>query len=167
MAGDEQPFAVAYRTITPVDSRTGPGTAARPITELPFRERYGRRPGIPPYQGNGCSIASRGHWGAISPLALHLMGPPRVEVDGGLLEVDTRMAIALLAYLSVTAQPQSRDDLATLLWPEYDQVNARANLRRTLSALKRGLSGRWVIGERERIRLLRGALRRRSNRPTA
>lgn len=88
-------------------------------------------------------------------LRLSLLGPPRIEVDGKLLEVDTRMAIALLAYLAISNQPQSRDDLATLLWPEYDQANARANLRRTLSALRRGLGGRWVTGERERIHLER------------
>jgi len=56
----------------------------------------------------------------MSRLALFLLGPPRIERDGVLINVDTRKAIALLAYLAVTHQRHSRDVLASLLWPEYD-----------------------------------------------
>ena len=58
----------------------------------------------------------------MSELALFLMGSPRIERDGIVLNVDTRKATALIAYLAVTKQPQSRDSLAALLWPEYDQT---------------------------------------------
>jgi len=75
----------------------------------------------------------------MSRLALFLLGPPRIERDGVLVDVDTRKAIALLAYLAITRQQQSRDTLATLLWPEYDQTHARATLRRTLSVLNKAL----------------------------
>ena len=47
-----------------------------------------------------------------------LLGAPRVEHDGGLIEVDTRKATALLAYLAVTRRRHARDTLAGLLWPE-------------------------------------------------
>ena len=60
---------------------------------------------------------------------------------------------ALIAYLAVTRQRHSRDALANLLWPEYDQVHARATLRRTLSALNKSLEGDWLRVDREMIGL--------------
>ena len=44
-----------------------------------------------------------------------------IELDGKPVTVDTRKAFALLAYLAITRQAHSRDALAALLWPEYDQ----------------------------------------------
>jgi DNA-binding SARP family transcriptional activator len=84
-------------------------------------------------------------------LQLHLLGPPRVELDGDPIEVDTRKAIALLAYLAVTRRPQSRDHIAGLLWPEYRQERARAALRRTLSTLRGALRGGWVTADRNLV----------------
>jgi predicted ATPase/DNA-binding SARP family transcriptional activator len=78
-------------------------------------------------------------------LTVSLLGPPRVERDGVPVEVDTRKAIALLAYLAVSGQGQNRDTLAGLLWPEYQQARARAALRRTLSTLKKALGGGWLV----------------------
>jgi predicted ATPase/DNA-binding SARP family transcriptional activator len=72
-------------------------------------------------------------------LILHLFGSPKMEVDHRPVEVDTRKATALLAYLAVTGETHQRDTLAALLWPEYDQTSARAALRRTLSTLNRAL----------------------------
>ena len=69
--------------------------------------------------------------------ALLLLGPPRLERDGYPVQVDTRKALALAAYLAVTGQRVSRDALAALLWPDYDE--ARAALRRTLSVLNKAL----------------------------
>ncbi len=69
-------------------------------------------------------------------LHLYLLGSPRVERDGRLLETDTRKAVALLAYLAVSGEFQSRETLAALLWPEMSDKRARAALRRTLSALR-------------------------------
>jgi len=48
-------------------------------------------------------------------LALYLLGPPRVELDGQAVPLGRRKAVALLAYLALTRQPHSRDALATLL----------------------------------------------------
>ena len=77
-------------------------------------------------------------------LNLFLLGAPHVERNGTPIEVDTRKAIALLAYLAVTRRVHSRDALATLLWPEHDQARARAVLRRTLSALNKALDGDYL-----------------------
>ena len=86
-------------------------------------------------------------------LTLLLLGPPRIELDGMEAAVDTRKAVALVAYLAVTGQRQSRDTLAGLLWPEYSQANARATLRRTLSALNKALHGEHLLIEREALAL--------------
>ncbi len=75
---------------------------------------------------------------------LYLLGTPRLERDGIPVVVDTRKAIALLAYLVVNRQPHSRDTLAALLWPDYDQAHARATLRRTLSTLQKASGGEWL-----------------------
>ena len=71
------------------------------------------------------------------PLNIFLLGVPRLEIDNQIVEVDTRKAVAILAYMAIGEERPSRDFLATLLWPEFDQSRARAALRRTLSALRR------------------------------
>ncbi|MCK4316690.1 MAG: SARP family transcriptional regulator, partial [Anaerolineae bacterium] len=82
-------------------------------------------------------------------LMLYLLGPPRLERDGEPIQVSRRKAVALIAYLAVTGGHHSRDTLATLLWPEYDQSRARADLRRTLSVLNRTLGEGWLTADRE------------------
>ncbi|HEX2369834.1 MAG TPA: BTAD domain-containing putative transcriptional regulator, partial [Acidimicrobiia bacterium] len=82
-------------------------------------------------------------------LRVHLLGPPDILVDGHPMKVDTRKAVALLAYLAVTGTPHSRDVLATLLWPGDDPDRARGSLRRTLSTLRSALADRWVRADRE------------------
>ena len=86
-------------------------------------------------------------------LEIRLLGPVEIEVDGAALHVDTRKAVALLAYLAVTGRPHDREHLVDLLWPGYDEERGRATLRRTLSALKSGIGeGRLEI-ERSRVGL--------------
>jgi DNA-binding SARP family transcriptional activator len=87
----------------------------------------------------------------MSGLALWAFGPPRCEHDGTPIVVDTRKAVALLIYLAVEPRPHSRDALAVLLWPEYDQVHARAALRRTLSTLVHAISGSYLRIARDTI----------------
>jgi DNA-binding SARP family transcriptional activator/Tfp pilus assembly protein PilF len=89
----------------------------------------------------------------LTGLRIFLLGIPRIEVNGIQVDVDTRKATALLAYLAVSRNAQSRDGLAALFWPEYDQSHARAALRRTLSVLKKALEGNWLIIERDMISL--------------
>jgi predicted ATPase len=67
-----------------------------------------------------------------------------VVVDGAPLRVDTRKAVALLAYLAVTGRPARRDTLCALLWRDAPPDRARATLRRTLSSLRSALGGRWL-----------------------
>ncbi|MEA3440852.1 MAG: BTAD domain-containing putative transcriptional regulator, partial [Chloroflexota bacterium] len=87
----------------------------------------------------------------MSQLNMHLLGTPRIELNGSPLVVDRRKAIAIMVYLVLTKQAHSRDTLATLFWPDYDQGSARANLRRTLSGLKQALGGEWLEISRESV----------------
>jgi predicted ATPase len=75
---------------------------------------------------------------------LLFLGSPRIEIDGATLEVDTRKAVALLAYLALTRRPHARDSLVGLLWPDHGQKRARAALRRTLSSLARAREAGWL-----------------------
>lgn len=86
-------------------------------------------------------------------LVLKLLGPPRIERGGRAVEMDTRKATALVAYLAVTGQPQARDSLAALLWPDAETERARGALRRTLSTLRTGLGGDELRVEGPRIAL--------------
>jgi len=84
-----------------------------------------------------------------------LLGAPSIVHDGEPVEVDTRKAIALVAYLAVTRRRHTRDALAGLLWPEYNQTRARAALRRTLSSLGKARAEGWLDADRESIDLNR------------
>jgi predicted ATPase/DNA-binding SARP family transcriptional activator len=86
-------------------------------------------------------------------LVICSLGPLSIEYQGSALNVDTRKASALLIYLAIEAQPRSRDAIAALLWPDYDQTRARAALRRTLSVLHKALGGHYLTIERERVAL--------------
>jgi DNA-binding SARP family transcriptional activator/tetratricopeptide (TPR) repeat protein len=86
-------------------------------------------------------------------LDISLLGAPRIRIGGRALEVDTRKAIALLAFLAVRGEPVGRDRLAALLWPEHPRTAAAGALRRTLSSLRKGLGGGWLIADRSSVSL--------------
>lgn len=86
-------------------------------------------------------------------LHLHLFGPPRLDRDGVAIPLNHRKAWALLAYLAVTARAHSRDSLATLLWPDYGQSDARGHLRRELARLRDLVGEERFVADREQIAL--------------
>lgn len=90
-------------------------------------------------------------------LRILLLGPPRLEYDGAPVAVDRQKALALLAYLAVTAERHSREALATLFWPDYEPASAFAYLRRILWALNQTPVARWLEADRETITLVRDA----------
>ncbi|MEA3440915.1 MAG: BTAD domain-containing putative transcriptional regulator, partial [Chloroflexota bacterium] len=51
----------------------------------------------------------------------------------------------------MTGRTQSRDTLATLLWPENDQSSARANLRRDLVYLKKAIGEPYLETDGEQV----------------
>ena len=87
----------------------------------------------------------------MAELRIALLGPPRVERDGAPIEVDTRKAIALLAYLAMQPERHGRDAVAGLLWPDYDTDHARGALRRTLSTLNKAVGPGWLAADRTTV----------------
>ncbi len=75
-------------------------------------------------------------------LSLTLMGDFQARIGRGApLRLRTRKAQALLAYLALPpGQPHSRDKLATLLWGDRSQPQARSRFRETLFVLRRALA---------------------------
>ncbi len=81
---------------------------------------------------------------------VYLFGTPRLEGDCRRVEVPRRKQWALLAYLLLNGDPQGRDVLATLLWPQYDQRRARADLRRELARL-RAILGEAIVTDHNEV----------------
>ena len=88
-------------------------------------------------------------------LDIQLLGPPVVTVDGAPIHVDTRKAIAMLAYLAIERRVD-RELLAGLFWADSSPDRARATLRRTLSALRAGVGAHAVSADRSRVELTPG-----------
>lgn len=84
-------------------------------------------------------------------LTIQLLGPPRLIQNGELLKLSRRKSLALLAFLAVTQQPQSRETIMALLWPALDDSAARMNLRRDLSWLRRQLSEDVLVADRLQV----------------
>src|SRR5262245_30299695 len=86
-------------------------------------------------------------------LALHFLGSPQLYLDHEPITADRRKAVALLAYLAVEAGKQTRDSLSALLWPDFDQSKAFANLRHTLWEIQQSIGEGWILADREAIGL--------------
>jgi DNA-binding SARP family transcriptional activator len=80
---------------------------------------------------------------SVPALTLTLLGPPSLQLAGGtaLAPQPGAKALALLAFLTLDPGPHSREELASLLWGESSESEARASLRQTLKQL------RQVLGE--------------------
>ena len=91
-------------------------------------------------------------------LALYLLGPARIELHGKPIELKQRKVLALFAYLATTAQRQSRDVLAELLYPKQDRIRARSGLRQTLSILRSHIGDGWLSADRGGVALLADGL---------
>ncbi len=89
----------------------------------------------------------------MNELKLALLGSPAVTVGAQSVVVESRKALALLFYLAVTNQRQSRDWLATLFWPEQDQSRARASLRQALWLLRNAGLEPWLLVDQDALAL--------------
>jgi len=73
-------------------------------------------------------------------LRIRLLGRFSVELDGEAVDIPSRPAQSLLAYLALNAGiAQRREKVAGLLWPESTEANARSNLRHALWRLRKAL----------------------------
>ncbi|MFN8453584.1 MAG: hypothetical protein U0401_02755, partial [Anaerolineae bacterium] len=74
-------------------------------------------------------------------LKISLLGQFNLQVDGQTIDLPSRPAQSLLAYLALHAgTAQRREKLAGLLWPETTESNARSNLRHALWRIRKTLS---------------------------
>ena len=87
-------------------------------------------------------------------LALHLLGPPKLELDDVPVIADRRKTLALLAYLSVNRWRHHRDQISALFWPEYDQEKAFTNLRHSLWEVQQAIGEGWISATRDAIGLI-------------
>ncbi|MFQ5855458.1 MAG: tetratricopeptide repeat protein [Anaerolineae bacterium] len=72
-------------------------------------------------------------------LQISLLGAPEIYIDSEPVSISSAKAQALLYFLIATRQPQTRDKLANLLWPETPARQARGSLRNTLYTLRQVL----------------------------
>jgi len=86
--------------------------------------------------------------GTTAMVRIRLFGPPCLERDGRSIEMPSRRAHALLAYLAVTAQRQSREALAALLYPSLDRAHTSSAFRNCLSRLRAAAGDAVVRVER-------------------
>jgi DNA-binding SARP family transcriptional activator len=91
-------------------------------------------------------------------LSIHLLGSPRMELGGVSLQpLRGHKAWGLLAYLVRSQVPPSREQVASLLFPEAD--DPLGTLRWTLSVLRRQLGDSAELGgDPLQLRLLPGTL---------
>ena len=86
-------------------------------------------------------------------LQISALGSPEVRLDHERVAVKPKKAMALLIYLAASQRMHSRDVLATLLWPDSGQRQARAALRRRLSELTGAIGDGWLLTEGEAVGL--------------
>jgi DNA-binding SARP family transcriptional activator len=75
----------------------------------------------------------------VGKLELKLLGVPEARLDGRVLNLRTKKALALLVYLVVERGPHPREELAELLWPKSGRSKDRMALRSALADLRRAL----------------------------
>lgn len=92
-----------------------------------------------------------------SRLALNFLGPPHLHLDGVLIPAKRRKVVALIAYLAIEQGQHRRESLSALLWPDYSQSKAFANLRHTLWEIQEALGEGWLYSDREKIGLYENA----------
>ncbi|MCB0165537.1 MAG: hypothetical protein KDI79_15005 [Anaerolineae bacterium] len=82
-------------------------------------------------------------------LEVQLLGKFAAKLDDQHLDIPSRPAQALLAYLILnTHKSFRREKLAGLLWPESDETNARNNLRQALWRLRKLLGDGFFLADK-------------------
>lgn len=92
----------------------------------------------------------------MSALRLFFLGPARFRRADQDIQLNAAKAVALLGYLAVSGTPQTRDQIAALLWPESLEDAARKNLRNTLWSIRKALGDEVLHAGTERAALADG-----------
>ncbi len=87
-------------------------------------------------------------------MKLFLLGTPYLLSDDEVLvKLKRRKSFALLSFLAIKNQPISRDVVATLLWGDYDQERARAELRVAIHDIKKTVGENALLVNRDIVQL--------------
>lgn len=73
--------------------------------------------------------------------SIRVLGEISIEIDGAAVTLpDSMRAIALLGWLAVNPGLRPRSEIASTLWPDVPDVNARKSVRTALWALRRAFT---------------------------
>jgi predicted ATPase/DNA-binding SARP family transcriptional activator len=86
-------------------------------------------------------------------LRIYLLGPLRLEREGKALHLPRRKVESLLAYLLLHPERHPRDQLATLLWGDSSDEQARHSLRTALATLRKELAPDLLLADRDFVQL--------------
>ena len=86
-------------------------------------------------------------------MALRLLGPPRAEIDGEPVALKRRKPLALLAWLAVTGERCTRDQVADLLYRDLDRDHAFTDVRQCLFLLRAAIGEQWLAVDPAGVRL--------------
>lgn len=94
------------------------------------------------------------------PPMLHVLGGIDLrDSEGKQIELKARKSRQLLAYLAVPSdQIRSREQLASLLWSDRQEEQARGSLRTALSGIRRAIGNDALIVEQDTVSLRNGYL---------
>lgn len=91
--------------------------------------------------------------GPSASLRLHLLGRFGLAQDDQPIQLPTRKAESLLAYLAQHPGEHAREKIAALFWGESPDEDARRSLRVALAALRKVLGDDALLADRETILL--------------
>ncbi|HEX7975175.1 MAG TPA: BTAD domain-containing putative transcriptional regulator, partial [Anaerolineales bacterium] len=72
-------------------------------------------------------------------LEINLFGSPQIILDGQPMRIERRKSRAMLFYLAAHSQPQKREHLLAVFWPDSPRPAAQQVLRTTLHGLRKSL----------------------------
>jgi predicted ATPase/DNA-binding SARP family transcriptional activator len=86
-------------------------------------------------------------------LCIYLLGPMRIERNHVPIHLPRRKVESLLAYLILHPERHSRDHLATLLWGDSSDAQARHSLRTALATIRQQVSPDLLLTDRDHVQL--------------
>jgi predicted ATPase len=87
-------------------------------------------------------------------LHIRLLGEFEVKLDGQSIEIPSRPALSLLAFLALNpGTKHRREKLAGMLWPDSEEENARSNLRHALWRLRKLLGSETFSSDKISVAL--------------
>jgi pimeloyl-ACP methyl ester carboxylesterase/DNA-binding SARP family transcriptional activator len=86
-------------------------------------------------------------------LELQVFGVPTAVVQGREGRLPLKRAVALLAYLAFNTGSVPRAHLATMLWPEADEVKGRTRLRRLVYTIEDAVGAKLLSSDNDGLAL--------------